>query len=411
MDIRRIVFKLSLLVLLVASVVSSCKKDDQPVENTYYVSKQFEVQYKQDYIKGLIDIVSLQVPEAAQIKPFISSDVSVYKIIYKTTIDGNEINASGLICVPVTAGEYPVLSFQNGTNTVNANAPSESPQNIDYQSIELMASLGFVVVIADYPGFGESSQIVHPYLIKEPTVRSLTDLLYAVHETGANEFPGVTIKNEHYLLGYSQGGWATLALHKALEQDNPDLHLSGSACGAGPYNTLLLFENMVDQATYPMPVYLAYIVNAYTSYHQFTNPVTDIFNQPYASKVSTLFNGMLTSAQINDQLTTSIPGLLTPDFISGYKTLSKYSGVIDALTANSIPAWQTGKPVLFLHGGSDTQVNPISTENIYNEMLAAGTAPSLISKVIVPGVDHSDGIVPCMVKGVLFLNNLKNSNN
>ena len=89
--------------------------------------------------------------------------------------------------------------------------------------------------------------------------------------------------------------------------------------------------------------------------------------------------------------------------------MPKYASVIDALNNNSIPAWQTGKPILFTHGGSDTSVNPLSTENIYNEMLQAGTSVDIAKKIIVPGFDHSEGAVPCMIKGILFLNNLHNS--
>ena len=139
-----------------------------------------------------------------------------------------------------------------------------------------------------------------------------------------------------------------------LEYSN-DFNLTGSSCGAGPYNTLDLFENMIDQDFYPMPVYLAYIMNAYTAYNQFTNPVTDIFNEPYASRVPTLFNGMNTFGQINSELTTSISGLLTPDFLSGYKTSSKYSTVRDALNKNSISGWNTKIPLLLTHGAHDTQ--------------------------------------------------------
>ena len=203
-----------------------------------------------------------------------SSDITVYKIVYKTTVSNQEINASGLVCVPETPGDYPVLSFQNGTNTVNAYAPSQFPSDYSYQMIELIASLGYIVVISDYPGFGASASLPHPYLVKEPTVRSLVDNLYAVKEIAASELPGINLINEYYLLGYSQGGWATLALHKALEEDySEDFDLIGSACGAGPYNIYLLMEGMINVATYPMPVYLGYIVNAYTSYDQFTNPV------------------------------------------------------------------------------------------------------------------------------------------
>ncbi len=97
----------------------------------------------------------------------------------------------------------------------------------------------------DYPGFGESSNISHPYLIKEPTVRSVVDMLYAVKEMVPEELSDLIIKDELYIMGYSQGGWATLALHKALEQDySVDFNLKGSVCGAGPYNLNLIFERI-----------------------------------------------------------------------------------------------------------------------------------------------------------------------
>jgi pimeloyl-ACP methyl ester carboxylesterase len=329
-------------------------------------------------------------------------------VVYKTTVNGDQIKASGLVCVPVDPGEYPVLSFQNGTNTVNAYAPSEFPINYPYQLIEILASMGYIVVIADYPGFGESSQIPHPYLVKEPTVRSLVDMLYAVKEMAINELPGISLKNEYYLLGYSQGGWATLALHKALELEfSDDFNLKGSACGAGPYDIHLLLQNMITADSYPMPVYLGYILNAYVSYDQFTNPVTDIFNEPYASRVSSLYNGLLTSDEINQQLTFSISGLITPEFLSGFDSAQEFSTVRDALQRNSITPWKTLKSLMLIHGGNDTQVNPVSTENMYDGMIMAGTSPENCEKVIIPDVDHGEGIIPCMIQGILFLQSLR----
>jgi hypothetical protein len=54
-------------------------------------------------------------------------------------------------------------------------------------------------------------------------------------------------------------------------------------------------------------------------------------------------------------------------------------------------------------------VDPISTENIYNAMLAEGTSADILKKVIIPGADHGSGIIPAMVQGILFLNDLKSS--
>ena len=154
--------------MIFATAVTSCTKDEKTKDYTYYISKESSVSYTKEYITNMIDLVSVSYPEASGFKPYVVSDVSIYRIVYKTTVNGEEINASGLVCVPATSGSYPVLSFQNGTNTINSEAPSEFPLNYTYQLIESLASMGFVVVIADYPGFGESSQIPHPYLVKEP---------------------------------------------------------------------------------------------------------------------------------------------------------------------------------------------------------------------------------------------------
>jgi pimeloyl-ACP methyl ester carboxylesterase len=407
MKINRTIFLQSVLILLFISFFASCKKEDTANNYSYFVSKQFAVEYNTGYITSLIDLAAVSLPDIAGIKAFMNNDISVYKVTYKTKVNGSQINASGLVCVPKSPGKYPVLSFQNGTNTVNASSPSQSPLDYTYQLVEFIASMGYVVVISDYPGFGVSSDIAHPYLVKEPTVQSLVDLLYSVKEMAGSELPGITLKNEYYLLGYSQGGWATLALDKALEQNySSDFTLGGVACGAGPYDITFLLQGMVNKSTYPMPYYLAYIVNAYITYNQFTNPASDIFNEPYASRVSTLFTGLLPSDQINSQLTTSIPGLINADFISGFATNAKYASIRTALNNNSVSAWNTYKPLLLLHGGNDTFVDPASTENMYSAMIQAGTSPEILEKHIVPGVGHTEGALPCMIQGILFLNSL-----
>lgn len=52
------------------------------------------------------------------------------------------------------------------------------------------------------------------------SLKSYLDMLRAIKEGSDTEIPGISIKNEYYLPGYSQGGWATLCLHKAMELDH-----------------------------------------------------------------------------------------------------------------------------------------------------------------------------------------------
>lgn len=405
--INKFIFRSAIFFTVLILAATSCKKEEG-TSNEYLVSDEFVASYKMGYINNMLDLAENSYPEIGALKPFVSNDIKIYKVVYRTVVDGETINASGLVCAPADAGEYPVLCFQNGTNTTNAYSPSEYPLNPLYQMVEAVSSLGYIVVIPDYPGFGESAQIPHPYLVTEPTVRSITDMLYAVSEFGNAELQDVKVKNEYYLMGYSQGGWATLALHKEIEQNlSGDFNLMGSVCGAGPYNLTLLFNTMIHVASYPMPVYIGYIVNAYSAYHQFTNPVTDILKEPFASKLGGLYNGLLTSDEINSQLTYSITDLFMPEFLSGFETENRYSSVRNALVSNSISAWATEVPLFFVHGGNDTSVNPVTTENIYDAMISAGTSAQICKKEIIPGVDHGEGIVPCMVRGMLFIRDIQ----
>ena len=399
------------ILIFFISVVFSCSKDENN-SYSYFVSKEQKTTFTQKYVSDFLDGAKLLFPEAGSLKEHILNDVKIYKLIYRTTISGDEINASGLLCIPSVPGTYPVLSFQNGTNTLNSQAPSNKVAELSYQLVELISSMGFIVVIADYPGFGESSKIPHPYLIKDETVRSLIDMFYAIREIDGEGLEGVIAENEFYLLGYSQGGWATLALHETMERDySSDFNVAGSACGAGPYNIFSIFQIMVLAGTYPMPAYLGYILNAYSWYGEFNNPVTDILNDPYAGRITSLYTGIMSLSQINDQLTTSIPGLLKKEFISGFQSDVKYVHVREALIRNSVPGWKTNKPLYLLHGAEDTQVSPSATNFMYDSMINAGTSPQLIKKEILPGLDHGEGVVPIMIKGLLFLKDIEDQSN
>jgi pimeloyl-ACP methyl ester carboxylesterase len=405
MKSRSFISRILAIGIILSMSFSSCRKDNEN-GNSYFESKELIYSLDKTYILNLINVVGVSVPDAANLSGLVKNDIDIYRVVYKTYVKGEYIDASGLVCVPTETGDYPVISFQNGTNTLNSRAPSVDATDFGYQLIEVIASMGYVVVMADYPGFGSSAGIPHPYLIAEPTVRSLVDMLYAVQEMD-KELAQISVKNEFFLMGYSQGGWATLELHRALELDyNSDINLKGSVCGAGPYNIYKLLQGMVNRQTYNFPIYIGYILNAYKAYNQFDNPVSDILNEPYASRLPGLYTGQLTSGQINDQLTTSISSLLNPAFLSGFSSSPNYAHVREALENNSVTPWHTKIPLMLIHGSADTQVDPSATENMYSAMIAAGTPESNLKKVILPGLDHGDGVAPSMIIGFLFLHDL-----
>ena len=386
-------------------MMQSCsnKEPDPFDDNTYLVSSSLEFMRTKENIVSLLTVAATQYPEIAQIIPDVQSGVNVYSITYNTTFKGQNVIASGLVAVPTVSGTYPVLTYQNGTNTLHSEAPSVNPLEVLYQLIEYVASTGYVVVMTDYLGFGASDQMAHPYLHKESTVQTIIDMLYALGEFDEDVAKGISVSNEYFLLGYSQGGWATLALLEELDKNyKQEFSVKAASCGAGPYDLNYFNTAVLSLTEYPMPVFLGYISNAYAEYDLFSNPLTDIYNEPYASRIPGLYDGMHSSDQINAQLIESIAGLFKADYISGYSTSPVYQGVRDALTANSIAGWNTSVPLLFLHGTDDTYVMPALSERMHVAMIDAGCSSLTCLYMPLPDLDHSGGIVPAGLAGLTF---------
>ncbi len=401
---RRII-ALFVLPVVILVIIASCKRDDDPFsDNAYLLSAEKLFTTTAASVTTLLTLLSTTDPGASSLLQYIEHDVDIYRVTYSTMLYDEVITASGLVCVPVTPGSYPALSFQNGTNTLHSNAPSVNPSNFSYQLVENVASMGFIVIIPDYPGFGSSEHKAHPYLLKEPTVTSVTDMLGALREFVDDVTVSRDLTGELCLFGYSQGGWATLSLHRDIEENGVDgFQLIASAAGAGPADLKGMMEGFVSETEYPVPAYFGYIAHAYSTYDRFSVPYSAIFNEPYASRIPSLFNGTLSLGNINSMLTTDITDLLNPDFRSGFAAGPDYVSVRQALDNNSIHPWNTSIPLLLIHGDADTQVPADGTVTLYNEMLSAGSSPLTVRIELIPDADHGDGLIPAAVMSLLFL--------
>lgn len=401
--------------ILIISLFSACdllnngnNNNDKPVDK-FLVSYDFQTLYPASFLQAALNQYVTSYPELETIKEKAIDGVYVYKITYNTTFDGKLKKASGLVCVPTGEGPYPMMSYQNGTNTLHSNAPSVDPTAEFYMLLESVASTGFVVVIPDYLGFGASDDMFHPYLDKTSTVKTVLDMLRATKEL-AEHYLNTPVSDDLYIAGYSQGGWATMQLEKEIEDKYMDeFNLKASACGAGPYDLNYINEYITGLQTYPMPYFLGYMFNSYMNLGLST-PISDVFQEPYASKIPTLYDGMHSSDAINTELTTSIPQLLTADYIANYGPDGNFAPVDSMLQANSISAWATEIPTLIIHGMSDTFVPKEVSTTIYQGFLAKGVPIDQVLWLGLPGLDHTEGIIPAGVASVKWFLDLKSNN-
>ncbi|MBK7507052.1 MAG: hypothetical protein IPI16_02305 [Comamonadaceae bacterium] len=119
--------------------------------------------------------------------------VTSYRLTYVTQDGyGNDVVASGLVSVPVKepGSPSPVLSYQHATIFKDAQAPSNNV--VPAEPTVILASLGFIVLAADYVGFGASKAGQHPYLLSAPTAAAVTDLLTAARTWRHNAMSSTT---------------------------------------------------------------------------------------------------------------------------------------------------------------------------------------------------------------------------
>jgi pimeloyl-ACP methyl ester carboxylesterase len=392
------------LLLLVFAVLflNSCTKNDDPTEagNQYFISSKLKTTISKQQV--LTNLTALS-PEASAIAFFIKSDVKVEKLIYKTTFRGQNIQASGLVCFPKEPGNYPILSFQNGTNTEHSKAPTENYDKDFFPIIESVASLGFIVVIPDYIGFGASSSLVHPYLHAESSTQCILDMLRAAKEFASNDSIDAKPTNNLFLFGYSQGGWATMELQKSIEKNYSDeFNLVKSSCGAGPYSIEYMNKYIVDKVDYPMPYFLAYLLNSHIAIGSITNPITDFIQAPYAAKIPGLFDGKHSGGAINAELTTKMASFLTTEYRAGYATDAKYTGVRSAFLSNSITAWNAKTPMKLFHGADDDLIPPGISQKMLADFKTAGMTDAQIQLVIIPNVGHTTGVYLTGMQTILW---------
>lgn len=188
-------------------------------------------------------LVGLALPPALQ--P--AYDVAAYRLEYLTTdADGNPVSASGLVALPLkSAGaRSPVLSWQHPTLFRNAEAPSNNAVPTELPVV--FASLGYLVAAPDYVGYGASLGRPHPYLLAQPSAAAVVDLLTAAATW--RRHAGVADNGQLFLAGYSEGAYASVAAHRALQAaGSPRLQsLRLVVAGGGPYDVQATLDGLLE---------------------------------------------------------------------------------------------------------------------------------------------------------------------
>lgn len=378
----------AIMMLLASGLIYSCQDEasDQKEEYAHFVSITHVNELSTQTLKSFATLLGR--PELADMMMY---DVTTYKFVYKTTYNGTTINASGLLYLPNGMQDAaPLVSVQHGTTFVKTDAPSVSGE---ITGVELFAAAGYIALMPDFIGYGESADIFHPYYDKEHSALAVIDMIKAAKEYLQQE--KIAFSDKLFLAGYSEGGYVTLAAANVIETgDDTGLSITAVAAGAGGYDLTGMLSDVTTSNYYSYPSYLAFILLAYNQTYQWNKPLDYFFDEPYADTLNKYMNGYYDGSFINSKLTTSVDELFNAQFFESLKSSSGEQELKQAFANNSVSGWKTQIPTKLFHGTKDEVIPYQNSETTLQNFISLGSSD--VTLTLIPDGTHDDTFLPML---------------
>lgn len=367
--------KISLFVLLLWSFSSFAYQGDL-----------YSVEYQSTVSSILVPTVRSQVcPHANAIDKIYG--FKNYKVTYETVdVNGRPVYSMGLLIIPDTQGPFSKLVYQHGTLFSRRELPSSLPDRGEGTAIGYcFASIGYVSILPDYLGFGDSTG-VHPYLYGASEAVVARDMMRAVN-TALSQLR-IAVNEKLFIAGYSQGGHAAMSLLKNLEEDEEqEFTVTAAAPMAGPYSLTKTTEKILAQPSVHSAAELAYLLVGLNPIYGFYQNIEDVLRPEYAAVVPKLFDGTHDWDDVLTALPITPDQLLKPEVLEVYRQVN--SPFMYALSLNENYRWVPRTPLRLYHGGGDNEVPFENSVEAYNFMKYFGAQVDLIN--LGANVDHHGG--------------------
>ncbi len=354
--------------------------------------------------KGMVSQAQL----ALQYGPLIQNGVRMYKITYTTPdIFEQQDTASGLLVVPIRPGfTLPLLCYQHGT----LDGPLDAPSSLagGYQLALVFGGLGYVTAAPDLLGIGESRGF-HPYVHAESTASASIDMLRAVKQYATEN--ALSLNNQLFITGYSQGGFSAMALYKEIQENHADEFVTTAAAPmSGPYSISgVMRDAILSEQVYLYPGYVPntllsfnYVYNIYSSTQQY-------LKEPYATMAQNYFDRQITLSQLNamliQQLTTdfgaSIPRNMLQDSVVASVISNPNHPVNVALRDNDVYDWTPQAPTRMFYCRADDQVN-YRNSIVADSVMQLNGAPNVQALDVNTNADHGGCVQPAVFNTAFF---------
>lgn len=340
---------------------------------------------------------------------FIQNGVRMWKITYTTPDVFNQLDtASGLLVIPVRDETtiYPLAVYQHGT----VDGPQDVPSNLQggYELGVVLGGMGYATVAPDFLGAGEARGF-HPYVHADSEASAAIDMIRAVRAYAPEM--NLFLNDQVFVTGYSQGGHASMALHRALELEIPDIDVTAATHLSGPYSISgIMREVMIGDVPYN---FLAYLPNTYLSYNYvygLYDNLEQFFKPEYVPDIQAFYDGDIGLFTLNTRLINAITDahgapiahhMLQDSIVEVLTAAESDHPVLQALIDNDTYNWAPQQPTRIFYCTADDQVN-------YRNSLVADSVMTLLGAVdldtrdVEPTADHGGCVEPAVLQTILF---------
>ena len=301
----------------------------------------------------------------------INFEVDGYKILYFTpNHNGDLVLCSGAIYLPKeTSCPSPILSWQHGTAVKDAAAPSNMNSSNKQVGV-VAASHGYIVTMSDFIGLGEGIGF-HNYVHAETEASSIIDLIIFGKEFAYDK--GAMPNDQLFLMGYSQGGHATMAAVKEIEEnDSLNIQVTASAPMAGPYSMSEAQRDMLNLGLpYPNPGYLPYVLFGYHNIYNLFSNINDVLIEPYNQYLFSMYSGEYNMSEINETLPDNPIEIFQPQYYEDFLNNENHPLQL-ALLDNDVYNFIPESPMRLLHCNGDDNVTYENSIIAYEYFLNGG---------------------------------------
>lgn len=330
-------------------------------------------------------------------------DVQVVALNYRTPgVQGEVSNASGVLLLPAgpcASQSHPLLAYAKGTDVQKPRTLANPQDGETFLLAAMYAAQGYAVVATDYLGFAKSSYSYHPYLHADSEATAVIDSIRAARRAASER--GATLNGKVMVTGYSQGGHASMAAHRAIEQfHSGEINLVAGAHLAGPYNLSGSFK--LTEAIAGYQFFVPYLVTSWQKvYGNVYSSPSQAFKAPYASYIETLlpnptlnYTTLVTSGQLPGG-----PGVtpaqardlvFQPAFIADSRNDS--SPLMQAAKKNDLLGWSPKARTLLCGGTGDPTVPPAIHQNVAAADFASRNLTNVSSVNVDPQIQATFGV-------------------